>query len=200
MSTSLIEKYLLKRGMTLRDRWDPRQNKIMTLAVDEETGRCLAYPKSTFAYKDQDRAGLVARLLAELGDLEGLTAREAEARVFEEALRPPEGFSCQRCGRCCRLGDSCLGLVSVDEVEKWQALGLSQILKLVVRVERPDYLLYVAWKNPKTGRFLPRCPWFRKERGEDRGRCLIHDYSPLKCRAFPFSREQAERAGCPGFE
>jgi Fe-S-cluster containining protein len=66
-------------------------------------------------------------------------------------------------------------------------------------VDRPAYVFYEAWVNPRTGRHFKRCPWLARLPGGGRG-CAIHEHKPLKCRAYPYDSEGAQRQGCPGFD
>ena len=49
------------------------------------------------------------------------------------------------------------------------------------------------------------CP-FVKQKRDDKGRftsgyyCDIHTYKPATCRAFPFDKDHAKEAGCPGYD
>lgn len=43
------------------------------------------------------------------------------------------------------------------------------------------------------------CPFLRKVPRQGRYMCLIHDTKPADCVAFPATREDAERLGCPGY-
>lgn len=197
---STVEKWLLRRGWRVSDSFDQSENRVLTRA-EGLGGQSLVYPKPTHARPFEDRAARIREALDALSGILGLARVELENRIRDEYDQSPEGFACRLCGQCCaRLGDAHRGLVSVEEVELWRSLGRTDILRLLAREEKPGLLLYVAWKNPKTGRHFKRCPFVVKVPGEPKHVCRIHEARPLKCRAFPFSREQAEYAHCPGFE
>jgi Fe-S-cluster containining protein len=169
------------------------------VATSPENGESLVYPHPAYHFHDQDRAadtrGAIADAAAVLRQDPALVALQA-ANVL---LLPHPGFSCRECGKCCTMfRDAWQGHVSVEEVEAWQRLGLTRILRFVARVERPDYTLYKAWVHPVTGKWLTRCPWLGRYR-EGRALCRIHAVRPFKCRSFPLSHEQTERIGCQGF-
>jgi Fe-S-cluster containining protein len=103
----------------------------------------------------------------------------------------PEGFSCRRCGACCRAYVQ----VTEQDVLCWAAAFREDILKCVAAEE--------ALIHPVEGTEGPRCPFLRRLPREGIGRdvyvCLIHDVRPEACFRFPISREQAGRVGCKGF-
>jgi Fe-S-cluster containining protein len=196
---SLVEKWLLRQGWQVSDFFDRAENRVLSRAQGPG-GLALVYPKPTHAKPGEDRAARLAAALQELAGLLGLDQGGLAERIRAEYDQAPPGFVCRLCGQCCgRLGDAHRGLVSVEEVELWRALGRADILRLVAVEEKPGLTRYVAWKNPKTGRHFKRCPWVVKVPGEPKYVCRIHAVKPLKCRAFPLSRGQAEYAHCPGF-
>lgn len=111
-----------------------------------------------------------------------------------------EAFDCRRCGHCCRHLDYHDQLTEAD-VNRWQALGRSDILEKVRRVKRKDRTFaYRMWEKPGLGASLSPCPWLHKIPTRNRWECRIHDARPEVCRQYPGSRKHAEMTGCPGFE
>ena len=203
ITLSLVEKYLLKHGWRVRDVYDDATRVFLTLATreaeSEDDAVLLRYPKPTYRYEHLDIAAYCAALLDRLAELEAVSRPEIEARVratFDETL---PGYACRQCGHCCReLRDAHQGRVSYEEVEVWRALGLGRLLSFVNEEKGQGYSFYTAWVHPKKGKHFRKCPWLCKVDGEARYFCRIHAVKPLKCRAFPLWREQAERVGCPG--
>lgn len=200
LSLSLVEKYLLKSGYLVRDYHDQASGRIMTRAWRPFTAE-FVYPKPVYDYDDGGRGWVLKRLLEEMAEVFGRDLPSMAREVARGALAPPPDFSCQACGQCCeRLGDAFRGRLSREEVDAWRRRGLDELLRHVRVEERSGYRLYKAWVDPATGRYLDSCPWLRKDEESGRSLCGIHAVKPLKCRAFPLSRVQAEHAGCPGFE
>lgn len=112
-----------------------------------------------------------------------------------------KGFSCRRCGHCCRnLADAYRGCVSDDDLRRWREAGRFDIL---ARVESLDLgrgnVLHTAWLDPETGEDVERCPWL-VELPEGKGHsCCIERLKPQHCRDYPEHRKHAEDTGCPGY-
>ena len=201
LSLSLVEKHLLLNGWTLKDAYCPETRRVMTRAFRGDRPEILEYPKPTHLYDDLDPARETGRLLTALAVLEGRSPRELTADMLAAFGRPPDGFRCRVCGDCCRrFRDAYQGLVSAEEVAAWEAAGLHRILRLVSRERRDGYAIHRAWVNPKTGVYFKKCPWLRRDAAAGGLVCGIHEYKPLKCRAFPLTRPIGEYSGCRGFE
>ncbi|MFH1135555.1 MAG: YkgJ family cysteine cluster protein [Pseudomonadota bacterium] len=199
LTLSLLEKYLIRNDWNIEDRFAPESGLVMSEAFRTGSNAVLTYHKPTYHYIGRDRQADLNRALLRLGELEQVAANVVTRKIMAETFVAPPGFSCQHRGRCChQMRDAYQGLVSLEEVEYWQSLGLVNILNLVSMEERDGYVLYAAWKNPKTGRYLKRCPWLTLSDG--RSFCRIHKHKPLKCRVYPLSRLHGEYTGCRGFE
>jgi Fe-S-cluster containining protein len=203
LTLALAEKYLLKHGWRVRDLYDEETRVFFTYAEreDEENAPVLRYPKPTYHYPTLDPKPYLDVLLDALARYEACDRAALETRVRAVLDEFPEGYSCRVCGHCCRaLRDAHQGRVSAQEVAVWRAMGLDKLLSFVKEERGQGYIYYTAWVHPKTGKFFRKCPWLYKVDGEPRHLCRIHEVKPLKCRAFPLWREQAERAHCPGFD
>lgn len=195
---SSLEKYLLRRGWTVSDLSEPFTGRVITVAERPNDCARLAYPSFAYHYHGQDREQELRQTLVDLGRIENTPTEALALAITSIFAMTPLGFACRQCGDCCeRFRDAFQGRVSFEEVETWQRLGLRNILRFVQVLERPGYRLYKAWVHPRSGEFLNRCPWLARERN-GRRLCRIHAYRPLKCRCFPLSEAQAERANCPG--
>lgn len=199
-SLSLFEKHLLKLGFTVSDRYEPLLGRVFTLAEHDQTGERLTYPHPKYVYPDADRAAELAEALTAFA-----SGRGESVETVREAMRHslgafPAGYACQACGACCSLRDAFQSTLAPEEVEAWRRAGREDILRFVAPREKDGCLTWRAWVNPKTGEYFRRCPWFGRlpELGEGRYGCRIHEMKPLKCRAFPLNRRQAERIPCPG--
>ncbi len=196
---SMVEKYLIRQGWSVRDQWRPGLAEVLTLA-QAPGGACeLSYPKATVLVPGQDRPAALASLMAGLAEHEGTKPEALAVKIMAGFSLSPAGFRCRLCGQCCtRFRDAWQGIVSVEEVEGWRRAGLTSILRLVAEERREGRIRHRAWVNPKTGEYFKRCPWLRKVEGGVG--CFIHPYKPLKCRTFPYTREQAEYGGCRAFD
>ena len=195
-----VEKYLLKTGWSVQDYWDFARQTYMTRATGP-TGRELDYPKPGYLGVHTDRNQELLRLLHSLGQAVGMDAQALCAEILRVVNLSPQGFSCRSCGRCCtRVRDAFQGNLTSEDVILWEERGRTDILRFVHRIERKEYVLFAAWKHPRTKEYLPRCPWVRRNKVTNGHICAIHDVKPIKCRAFPLTREHAEYTGCPGFE
>lgn len=199
-SLSLFEKHLLKLGFTVTDRYEPLLGRVFTLAEHDRTGERLTYPHPKYVYADADRAAELAETLAAFAGARGQNAEELVAAMRQSLHAVPDGYACRACGACCSLRDAFQSTLAPEEVEAWRRAGRADILRFVAPHEKDGCLSWRAWVNPKTGAYFRRCPWFARlpELGEGRYGCRIHDVKPLKCRAFPLNRRQAERIPCPG--
>lgn len=200
LSLSVLEKYLLKQGFEMSDHCDPHSGLVLSVARREADGAELTYPNPLYEFRGLDRDQCALRLTEDMARIWGVAPEVMALKALAGFDLPPTGFSCQFCGRCCeRLGDASRGRIAPEQVREWEAAGMTRILRLVRRVERPAYVFYEAWVNPRTGEFLKRCPWLMKLPGGGRG-CAIHEHKPLKCRAYPHTAEGAQRQGCRGFD
>lgn len=200
-SLSLLEKYLLKRGFSVRDVCDPRDNVVWTVCTREDLPGEVRFPKPQYHHVARDRAADCQAALAAAALLLDVSAEVLAAQVAQVAVMPPAGFACRLCGACCEtMPDAFRGRVSYEEVAAWRERGLFRILRLVGVEERGGYTLYTAWKNPKNGKHFKRCPWLRSLPGGQGRGCAIYEHRPLKCRSFPHSRDHAERSHCRAFE
>lgn len=204
LTLSLAEKYLLKHGWRVRDVYDQDARVFFTLAEREDRAPdapVLRYPKPTYYYANLDAGPYLDALLDRLAAFEAAPRAEIEARVRAVMDEPLPGFDCRVCGHCCRhLRDAHQGRVSAEEVAVWRAMGQDKLLRFVKEEQGQGYTYFTAWVHPTTGKHFRKCPWLYKVDGAPRYVCRIHEVKPLKCRAFPLWREQAERAGCPSFE
>jgi Fe-S-cluster containining protein len=200
-SLSALEKYLLRHGWELEDNCDPATGLVATTASRPGTGESLTYPKPAYLRPERDRAVDLAMAMEAVARIEGVPTARLARDMAETLARTPDGFACRQCGQCCgRMRDAFQGRVSLEEVEYWQGLGLTRILRLVQARQTPNGAVFRAWVNPRTGRYLDRCPWLRKGPDGQARLCAIHAHRPLKCRSFPLSRDHAEYSGCRGFE
>ena len=88
---------------------------------------------------------------------------------------------CNNCGKCCtRYGGGALA-ASDEEIDGWET-------------NRPDIAEYVKrgkiWFSPVTGKQMSRCPWLRKQPGQDKFLCRIYYDRPDDCRHYPVTVEQ----------
>jgi Fe-S-cluster containining protein len=102
----------------------------------------------------------------------------------------PTGFRCLQCGTCCHSYIP----VTRQDILRWAVQGRDDILEHVSTRE-----LFI---HPLPRDELARCPFLQKLSQKDVCVyiCSIHDTKPEVCAAFPTSREQAERIGCPGIQ
>ena len=108
------------------------------------------------------------------------------------------GFSCRRCGHCCRTLDYRDGC-SVADYRRWQELGRTDILRWVGVVrEKGKIAVCRIWMVPGTNRFADVCPWLKRADDPNRYICMIHDVRPAVCRQYPGSRKHARMTGCRG--
>ena len=199
LSLSLLEKYLLRTGWTVTDHTDASTGIVMSWAERDIFFETLKYCKPTFYYPGYNRDGDLRHNLSVLARLEGRSDEEMESVVRKILEEPLPGFTCRRCGRCCREApDAFRGLLSVEEVIAWERAGLDRILKLVHREERKGLVRYWGWWHPKKGEFFKRCPWLEKSNGQHS--CRIHSVRPLKCIGFPLFEDHAHRIGCRGMD
>ena len=168
-------------------------------------GHALRYPKPTYLFHGRDRAADCVALLTDMAALLGRSPVDLAAEALAGLATPLPGFACAQCGCCCTTRDAFQGRVSPEEVDAWARLGLTRILRLVGRVDRPGphgrpgYSFYRAWIDPHTGRAYRSCPWLRTL-PDGRSACRIQAHKPLKCRAFPFHADHARRMGCRGLD
>jgi hypothetical protein len=111
-----------------------------------------------------------------------------------------KGFSCLRCGHCCRI----VGYpreAAEEDVEGWKAAGRDDILRWV-GVERRcgSRCSYRIWIDPDTRRPADTCPWLVRVPGSHLHACTIQAVKPGICRFYPGSRKHALMTGCRGFE
>ena len=97
-----------------------------------------------------------------------------EEPFYRNGLR----FSCQRCGRCCRIPD---GIVYLTENDV-------QIAAEHLKISRDEFLRRYTHREHKH-RVLNEfsngdCIFFREGRG-----CIIYDARPEQCRTFPFWKQ-----------
>lgn len=200
LSLSVLEKFLLKQGFEMTDHCDPVSELILTTARREADGASFTYPNPEYEFRGLDRDRCILQLCEDMAKAWGVAPEVMGLRALAEFDLPPAGFTCLRCGSCCaHLGDAARGRICPEQMRDWEEAGLTRILHLVRRVERPAYVFYEAWVNPHTGEFFKRCPWLVKLPEGGRG-CAIHEHKPLKCRAYPYTREGAQRQGCRGFD
>jgi len=111
-----------------------------------------------------------------------------------------ESYVCRQCGRCCMSLDY-HDTVTLQDVEKWQALGRADILERVGVYPRPGRkTAYRIWMIPGKNQPAETCPFLEKIPAENRWICRIHDVKPTICRQYPVSRKHAVMTGCPGFD
>ena len=111
-----------------------------------------------------------------------------------------EGFSCLRCGHCCRN----VGYpreAGQEDVARWKAAGREDILKWVgIERRRGSERTYRIWIDPATGSPADTCPWLVRVPGSHLYGCAIQEVKPEICRLYPGSRKHALMTGCRGFE
>jgi Fe-S-cluster containining protein len=111
-----------------------------------------------------------------------------------------EGYSCRQCGHCC-LSLDYRDEIRVEDVERWQALGRTDILEWVgVFKGEGQKTVYQIWIQPGTREVAEKCPFLQKDAATNRWLCRIHDVKPAICRQYPVSRKHALMTGCPGFD
>lgn len=110
----------------------------------------------------------------------------------EPALPAWVGAACTGCGKCC-LDESYMGSLpaSVADVRRWKKEGRHDILQYVAHVHDGIYDLWVI-----DGIELLRCPFVRKNRGQQTYRCTIHETRPDACRNYPVTASQMLEIGC----
>jgi Fe-S-cluster containining protein len=102
--------------------------------------------------------------------------------------------------------DAYQNVAMTSDMEMWRDKGRFDILKWIDPYPRPikknGHIVagYHYWINPRTGKDVERCPWLRKVRGQDKYVCRINDVKPAVCRNYPFTKAQAKKTGCKGFE
>ncbi len=112
-----------------------------------------------------------------------------------------DGFTCKQCGRCCQvLGIEYDLYVDEEDVRRWERAGRDDILPWVTPAIYRDGE-YDFPVDPETrDEVVGDCPFLIRDTDKGITHCLIHDTRPRDCAAFPPSREDAERIGCPGFD
>jgi len=98
---------------------------------------------------------------------------------------------CNQCGKCCiKYSDGGL-TASASEIELWE-------------IFRPNISLYVRngelWFDPNTGQQIQRCPWLRKEPGQEKYTCDIYYDRPEDCRHYPVTIEKMIEDECEMLE
>jgi len=98
---------------------------------------------------------------------------------------------CNQCGKCCiKYSDGGL-TASTSEIELWE-------------IFRPNISLYVRngelWFDPNTGQQIQRCPWLRKEPGQEKYTCDIYYDRPEDCRHYPVTIEKMIEDECEMLE
>ncbi len=111
------------------------------------------------------------------------------------------GFRCKRCGTCCSvLGIEYELYIDEEDVRRWEREGRDDILAWVAPAVYRDRE-YDFPVDAETGdEVVGDCPFLKRDPDNEVTYCLIHDTRPKDCAAFPASREDAERIGCPGFD
>lgn len=112
-----------------------------------------------------------------------------------------DGFTCKQCGRCCQvLGIEYDLYVGDEDVRRWEREGRDDILAWVAPTVYRDGE-YDFPVDAETGdEVVGGCPFLKRDPNRGVTLCLIHDTRPKDCVAFPASREDAGRIGCPGFD
>ena len=107
-------------------------------------------------------------------------------------------FKCIQCGHCCQTlnyHDAC----SIDDYQRWQALGRTDILEWVGTIcEEGEVIACRIWMEPGTNRYADTCPWLKQVDQSGRTRCTIYDVRPSVCRHYPGTRKHARMTGCLG--
>ena len=108
------------------------------------------------------------------------------------------GFTCCRCGQCCRsLGYS--NDCTKEDYLRWQALGRRDIMERVKIVHKSGKdIQYRIWLDKDTGVIARTCPWLKSTPQEHCFSCLIQDIKPEVCQQYPFTRKHAVMTGCKG--
>ena len=109
-----------------------------------------------------------------------------------EKNRAMRGFSCKRCGNCCR---GC-GFINVycEDKEKWKRHGLRHLYTKRMLEEWEDFGSSGLYKNKGS----KRCPFLRFNRGKSA--CAINHVKPVVCRYFPLDRRNAKELDCRGYD
>ena len=150
VNLSLLEKYLIRNGWTVRDQFDAKSGRVLSEAFRAGSNAVFTFPKPTYNYIGQDRGAELELALGRLGELEQAETGVLIGKIMKEPFDSPEGFSCKLCGQCCyRMRDAYQGLVSMEEVDYWRSLGLRRVLNLISMEERDGYVLYAAWKKDR---------------------------------------------------
>ncbi|MBW1789011.1 MAG: YkgJ family cysteine cluster protein [Deltaproteobacteria bacterium] len=143
---------------------------------------------------------LMASVCARVFHTRSYADREAETgRTGIRVETGMEDYVCSRCGQCCRTLDYHQELTSTD-VARWRETGRDDILAWVRIIEREGREpAYRIWAYPETNRVAEICPFLKREAGENKWGCSIHDARPGICRQYPLSRKHAFMTGCIGF-
>ena len=110
-----------------------------------------------------------------------------------------ETYCCCQCGQCCQALEY-HDQVTVKDVERWQRLGRTDILKWVGTHKKGNgRTAYRIWIRPDTKELAETCPFLQKNSSKNIWVCNIHDVKPAICRQYPVSRKHGLMTGCPGF-
>jgi Fe-S-cluster containining protein len=114
---------------------------------------------------------------------------------------PVTGFTCIRCGHCCRnLVDAYRGCVSDADLVRWREAGREDVLAFVETLDLGHgNLLHTAWVDPVTGDDVEACPWLAELPDGTSYACGIESVKPDHCRAYPEHRSHGLQTGCRGF-
>ena len=99
---------------------------------------------------------------------------------------------CNQCGKCCTKYGGGELTATASEIEWWATF-------------RPEIFSYVGdtgaiWTSPVTGKLMPRCPWLRKVRNQDKYICRIYHDRPEDCRHYPVTISEMVRDECEMLE
>jgi len=99
-------------------------------------------------------------------------------------------FKCGQCGECCNMVDVIRIEITEADLFRWKNVeGRDDILQhLVIHTHSckdGPVLAAEGWIDPKTGKWLKRCPFKKKVRNQNKYDCAIHNSQPEICDVFP---------------
>ena len=108
-------------------------------------------------------------------------------------------FKCKHCGKCCQ--NIYTHEAMFMDIERWLKENREDILSQLLWVKAEDGIAVRAfmWKDHDTGRELKGdCPFLKKK--VNQYLCEIQDTKPTVCKNKIFTRTEAKRFGCKGYE
>ena len=108
-------------------------------------------------------------------------------------------FKCKHCGKCCQ--DIYTHEARFLDIERWLKEKREDILSQLLWIKADDGIAIQAfmWKDHETkGELRGTCPFLKKKL--DKYFCTIQDTKPHVCSNKIFTRTEAKRFGCKGYE